>query len=126
MKATYSVRIRKWRRSMSGVAIRLRFRDGREEAWIEAPYPKTRISLAIFLHEVGHHAVGFGRFPTRAEEEYRVWLWALGTMRELGIEPDARTLRRFERSMRHAVGKAVRRGVKRLPAEMLRFLPDAA
>jgi hypothetical protein len=126
MKARYGVRVRRWRKSMSGVAFRLRHPDGREEAWIESPMPKTRISLAIFLHEIGHHAIGFSRFPTRAEEEYRVWLWALETMRSLGIEPDARTLRRFERSMQYAVGKAVRRGVKRLPADMLRFLPKVA
>lgn len=111
---------------MSGVAWRLRYPDGREESWLESPFPKTRISLAIFLHEIGHHAVGFNRFPTRAEEEYRVWVWALEKMRELGIEPDARTLRRFERSMEYAVGKAVRRGVKRLPVELVRFLPKVA
>ncbi|MFN4244356.1 MAG: hypothetical protein ACK4PI_14100 [Tepidisphaerales bacterium] len=124
MKAAYGVRVRRWRRSMSGVATRLRYPDGREEAWIESPYPKTPVSLAIFLHEIGHHAVGFGRFPTRAEEEYRVWVWALSTMRRLGIPPDQRTLRRVDRSMRHAVGKALRRGVKRLPAELTPYLPD--
>lgn len=126
MKRTYGVKVRKWRRSMSGVAWRLRFPDGRVQQWIEAPYPKTRISLAIFLHEIGHHAVGFGVYKLRCEEEYRVWVWALDKMRELGIEPDERTLRRFERSMQYAVGKAVRRGLKALPVELVRFLPKAA
>lgn len=108
---------------MSGVATRLRYPDGREEAWIEAPFPKTPVSLAIFLHEVGHHAIGFGRYGTRAEEEYHVWLWALNTMKNLGVRPDTRTLRRFERSMQHAVGKALRRGAKCLPPELTRFQP---
>ena len=126
MKLEHAVRVRRWRKTMSGVAWRLRYPDGREESWIEAPYPKTRISLSIFLHEIGHHAVGWNRFSTRAEEEYRVWVWALEKMREIGVQPDARTLRRFERSMEYAVGKAVRRGVKRLPVELIRFLPKVA
>lgn len=126
MKRAYGLRIRKWRRTMSGVAFRVRYRDGSEVAWIESPYPKTPISLSIFLHEVGHHAVGWGKFSTRCEEEYRVWLWALAKMRELGVEPDERTLRRFDRSVRYAVGKAVRRGVKRLPVDLLPYLPQAA
>lgn len=126
MKKCYDIRVRRWRKSMSGVAWRVRYSDGRVQHWIESPFPKTRISLAIFLHEVGHHAVGWGVYRLRCEEEYRVWLWALAKMRELGIEPDARTLRRFERSMQYAVGKAVRRGLKSLPVELVRFLPKAA
>ncbi len=126
MKRTYGLRVRKWRRSMSGVAFRVRYRDGTEAAYIESPLPKTPISLAIFLHEVGHHAIGFGRFRTRCEVEYRVWVWALAKMRELGIEPDARTLRRFDRSMRYAVAKAVRRGMRSIPVELVQYLQQAA
>jgi hypothetical protein len=126
MKAAYGVRVRKWRKSMSGVAWRIRYPDGRTESWIESPFPKTRLSLAIFLHEIGHHAVGWGVYRLRCEEEYRVWLWALAKMRELGIEPDARTLKRFERSMQYAVAKAVRRGVKALPVDLIPYLPKAA
>lgn len=88
--------------------------------------PRTPISLAIFLHEVGHHAVGFQRYKRRCEEEYHVWLWAIEKMRELGIEPDERVLRRFDLSMRYAVGKALRRGVKNLPESLMQFAPPEA
>jgi hypothetical protein len=47
-------------------------------------------------------------------------------MRGLGVEPDARVWRRFELSMRYAVGKAVRRGIRELPQPLLQFLPQAA
>jgi hypothetical protein len=47
-------------------------------------------------------------------------------MRKLGIEPDARVTRRFARSMQYAVGKALRRGAKRIPQLLLRFMPEAA
>ena len=47
-------------------------------------------------------------------------------MRELGIEPDARVLRRFELSMRYAVGKAERRGIKDLPELLQKFTSKAA
>lgn len=123
LKARYDIRVRKWRTSMSGCAWRVYHHDGRVINWIEAPYPKTPISLAIFLHEVGHHAIGFKRYKVRCEEEYHVWQWALKEMRRQGVEPDARVQRRFERSMEYAVGKALRRGLKHLPRPLLRFSP---
>ncbi len=122
MKRRYALRIRRWRRAMSGCAWQSRYQDGSTTNWIEAPVPRTPISLAIFLHEVGHHAVGFGRYRMRCEEEYHVWLWALQRMRELGVTPDARVARRFNLSMRYAVAKAVRRGVKQLPATLIPFV----
>jgi len=106
---------------MSGAAWRVYHDDGRAVNWIDAPIPKTPISLAIFLHEVGHHAIGFERYKRRCEEEYHVWLWALAEMRRHGIEPDARVNRRFELSMRYAVAKAMRRGIKQLPEPLRRF-----
>jgi hypothetical protein len=123
MKHRHDVRIRKWRRNMSGCAWRVYHHDGRVINWIESPYPKTPVSLAIFLHEVGHHVIGFERFKVRCEEEYHVWKWALAEMRRLGVEPDERVQRRYERSMQYAVGKALRRGLKRLPRPLLRFSP---
>src|SRR5438874_6938241 len=108
MKARYSVRVKRWRRNMSGCAWRVYYNDGRIINWIEAPLPRTPISLAVFLHEVGHHAIGFDVYEKRCEEEYYVWLWTVRTMRQLGVEPDARVHRRVELSMRYAVGKAMR------------------
>src|SRR5205085_9623408 len=109
MKLRYEIRIRRWRRAMSGCAWRVYYHDGRTINWVESPYPKTPISLAIFLHEVGHHAIGFDRYKVRCEEEYHVWLWALEQMRKMGVEPDHRVQRRFDRSMQYAVAKAIRR-----------------
>jgi hypothetical protein len=125
-KTRYDIRVRRWRASMSGAAWRVYHDDGRAVNWIEAPRPKTPISLAIFLHEVGHHAVGFERYKKRCEEEYHVWLWALSEMRRNGVPPDARVRARFDLSMRYAVGKAMRRGIKHLPATLCRFAPRPA
>ena len=126
MKRRYHVRVRRWRRNMSGCAWRVDYDDGRSVNWIEAPVPRTPISLAIFLHEVGHHAIGFERYRRRCEEEYHVWVWALDQMRALGVAPDDRVARRFELSMRYAVGKAVRRGMKELPEPLQQFAVPAA
>ncbi len=126
MKKRYDIRIHKWRSSMSGCAWRVYHHDGRVVNWIESPYPKTPISLAIFLHEVGHHAIGFQTYKKRCEEEYHVWVWAINEMRKLGVEPDARVCKRFELSMQYAVGKAMRRGLKMLPEPLNQFLPQAA
>jgi len=126
MKERFDIRIRKWRRSMSGCAWRVYFHDGRVINWIECPVPKTPISLAIFLHEVGHHAIGFHAYKRRCEEEYHAWQWALREMRAWGIEPDARVRRRIDLSMRYAVGKAMRRGIKQLPLPLHQFVAQAA
>ena len=127
MKDRYALRVRKWRRTMSGCAWRVYHHDGRVVNWIEAPVPKTPISLAIFLHEVGHHAIGFQTYKRRCEEEYHVWVWAMKQMRKFGVQPDEKVLRRFQLSMQYAVGKAVRRGIKRLPEPLEQFLvPRAA
>ena len=126
MKSRHRLRVRRWRRQMSGCAWRSRYGNGRIVNWIESPYPKTPISLAIFLHEVGHHVIGFDRFKRRCEEEYHVWLWAIDMMRRLGVEPDARVHRRFELSMQYAVNKAIRRGLKDLPVTLVRFAPAVA
>jgi len=126
MKQRYRLRVRKWRRDMSGAAWQVRYGDGRVVNWIEAPPPKTPISLAIFLHEVGHHAIGFDHDWLRCEEEYAVWNWTLEQMRAAGVEPDERTLRRVELSMRYAVGQALRRGLKKVPATLARFVTRAA
>ncbi|HVT89730.1 MAG TPA: hypothetical protein VHD56_12815 [Tepidisphaeraceae bacterium] len=126
MKRQYDLRVHRWRNNMSGCAWRVYHNDGQVINWIEAPYPRTPISLAIFLHEVGHHVIGFNTYKKRCEEEYHVWLWALNQMRELGIEPDERVKKRFDLSMRYAVGKAVRRRVKELPQTLHQFLPQAA
>jgi hypothetical protein len=124
-KSRYDVRVRRWRRNMTGCAWRVYYHDGRVINWVEAPRPRTPISLAIFLHEVGHHAIGFERYRKRCEEEYHVWQWALAEMRRVGVEPDAKVTRRYELSMRYAVDKAVRRGMKHFPEPLRAFLPGA-
>ena len=126
MKRRHEVRVHKWRRNMSGCAWRVYYHDGQTINWIEAPRPRTPLSLAIFLHEVGHHVIGFERFKKRCEEEYHVWRWAIDQMQELGVEPDEKVRKRFELSMQYAVGKALRRGIKNLPEALLQFQPKAA
>src|SRR3954470_20116845 len=108
MKRTHGLRIKRWRRNMSGCAWRVYHADGRVINWVEAPYPKTPISLAIFLHEVRHHVIGFETYCLRCEEEYHAWQWAVSAMRRFGVEPDEKVMRRVELSMRYAVDKAMR------------------
>jgi hypothetical protein len=47
-------------------------------------------------------------------------------MRELGIEPDEHVIDRFDLSMRYAVAKALRRGLKELPKPLMNFAAIAA
>ena len=121
LKRRYGVRVRRWRKNMTGCAWRVFYRDGSVINWIESPLPKTPISLAIFLHEIGHHAIGFDTYRLRCEEEFRAWEFALAEMRRAGVEPDERVERRVELSVRYAVDKAMRRGLKRVPATLQTF-----
>ena len=121
IKDRYDIRVRRWRRGMTGKAWRVYHHNGRVVNWIEAPRPKTPISLAIFLHEVGHHVIGFEKYRIRCEEEFFVWIWALNEMKRCGVEPTPAVHRRVELPMRYAVGKALRRGIKQLPQSLLQY-----
>jgi hypothetical protein len=121
--AEHSIRVRKWRRSMSGMAWQLRMSDGSVRRLLESPRPKSPMSCAIFLHEVGHHAIGFDRYKPRCLEEYHAWRWSLVAMARHGVPVTPEVEDRVVRSLRYAVGKALRRGLKALPLELAAFVP---
>jgi len=122
MLSRYGVRVRKWRKGMSGVAWELTYHDGRVVRLIEAPRPKSPMSMAIFLHEIGHHAIGFNVYKPRCLEEYHAWAFAIRAMEEQGLEVTESVRKRMRSSLKYAGEKAVRRGIKRLPDEIVRYM----
>ncbi len=125
MKATYRVRVRKWRQNSSGCAWQVQYADGTISNLIESPYPRGPMSCAIFLHEIGHHAIGLGTYRLRCLEEYHAWHWSLQMMRIRGFNVTPAVERRMAESLRYAVDKARRRGLRDLPAELCPFVRDA-
>lgn len=123
MLAKYRLHVRCWRNSLSGLATLRQFRDGRLEHWIESPYPTTPLRMAIFLHEVGHHAIGLGVHRPRCVEELRAWEWSIAAMRAFGLRTDGTVLRRFRRTMRYEVWRSMKRGMRRLPKDVEPFAP---
>ncbi|HIA72725.1 MAG TPA: hypothetical protein EYO01_08540 [Phycisphaerales bacterium] len=123
MKDTYGFRIRKWRTSMSGCAWELKDKNGNIYRMLESPYPKGPMSCAIFLHEVGHHAIGFHTYKPRCLEEYFAWEWSLAAMKANDINITANVLKRRDNALQYAVAKALRRGLKRVPVELESFIP---
>jgi hypothetical protein len=117
----HEIRVRRWRTSMSGIAWQIRYRDGRIARLIESPKPKGPMSAAIFLHEVGHHAIGFNVYRPRCLEEYHAWAFAMQQMEALGLNITDSVRRRMHSSLRYAVQKAQRRGIRQLPPELLPF-----
>jgi len=79
------------------------------------------MSWAIILHEVGHHALGIGRFSPRCLEEYHAWRWALMAMEDLGITIGDRVHERMRASLHYALAKARRRGLVTIPEELRAF-----
>lgn len=122
MLARYQVRVRKWRTSMSGIAWYVTYTNGKRQNLIEAPRPKGPMSAAIFLHEIGHHAIGFDVYKPRCLEEYHAWRWAIETMElyELNVSDSVRY--RMHQSLHYAVQKARRRGIKVIPPELTPYL----
>ena len=118
MLSEHGVRVRKWRSGTSGVAWQLAYADGRVARLIEAPRPRGPISAAVFLHEIGHHAIGFGTYKPRCLEEYYAWRFALEQMRAHGLNITPAVHRRVDGALRYAVAKARRRGLKVVPMEL--------
>lgn len=123
MKAEHDVRVVKWRKRNTGCAWQVDYEDGTTTRLIEAPYPRGPVSCAVFLHEIGHHAIGFYRYKPRCYEEYMAWKWALCTMRAEGLRITRGVDKMVDAAMRYAVAKAVRRKLKRLPVELACYLP---
>lgn len=121
MLETHGVRVKRWRKAMSGVAWEVRYRDGSTVRLIEAPRPKGPMSAAVFLHEIGHHAIGFSVYKPRCLEEYHAWAWAIRAMEESGVAVTDSVRYRMHQSLAYAVAKAKRRGLRELPAELAPF-----
>ncbi|MEC9374015.1 MAG: hypothetical protein VYC34_09230 [Planctomycetota bacterium] len=122
--AEHGIRVRKWRTSMSGVAWEVYYHDGKTVRLIESPRPRGPVSAAIFLHEVGHHAIGFYRYKPRCIEEMQAWRWSLAEMQRRNINITPRVRRRVVESLEYALHKANRRGLKRIPAELVAYLDE--
>lgn len=122
MLKTYGIRVRKWRTSMSGVAWCLTYRDGSVKRLIEAPRPRGPMSAAIFLHEIGHHAIGFNVYKPRCLEEFHAWRWSLEAMQAHGLNITDQVRWRMHASLWYAVAKALRRGIESVPTELEPFL----
>ncbi len=121
MLQSYGVRVRKWRSSMSGVAWQVHYKDGTVSRLIETPRPKGPMSCAIFLHEIGHHAIGFDAHRLRCVEEYHAWQFAIDTMERLEFNITERVRKRMHDSLRYAVQKANRRGLRQVPEILLPY-----
>lgn len=121
MLQLHGVKVRRWRKHMSGIAWEVYYRDGRVVKLIEAPRPKGPMSAAVFLHEIGHHAIGFGTYKPRCLEEYHAWTFAIDKMEQLGLNVTESVRRRMHNSLRYAVEKASRRGLRQLPPELHPF-----
>ncbi|MDF1809717.1 MAG: hypothetical protein P1U42_08485 [Phycisphaerales bacterium] len=122
MLLEYGVRVRKWRSSMSGVAWQVTYRDGSVSKLLESPKPKGPMSAAIFLHEIGHHAIGFGTYKPRCLEEFYAWKFSIDKMHELELNVTDRVHERMHDSLNYAVEKALRRGLKKIPEELLPYV----
>lgn len=122
MLATHGIKVRKWRTAMSGVAWELKYDDGSVRRYIEAPRPRGPMSVAIFLHEIGHHAIGFNRYRPRCLEEFHAWRFAIEQMEAHGLNVTASVRRRMHVSLHYAIAKARRRGLAALPVELEPFV----
>lgn len=121
MLLQHGVRVRKWRSGTSGVAWQVHYKDGTIARLIESPRPRGPMSAAVFLHEIGHHVIGFETYRPRCLEEFHAWRFALDQMEAWNIAITDSVRKRVHESLAYAVSKARRRGIKRVPAELAPF-----
>ena len=114
----HDVRVCHWRSNMSGIAW-----IGHPRRPIEAPHPRSALSFAVLAHEVGHHVLGSIR--PRWREEQLAWQFAFGQMERLGVPLTDAVRERYAASMRYALAKALRRGLREIPAELVEFVSPA-
>ena len=124
MKRIHGIRVVKWRSSTSGCAWAVSYADGTTSRLIESPYPRGPMSCAVFMHEVGHHAIGLRTYRPRCLEEFHAWRWGLDEMNARGFNVTAAVLKRRDDALKYAVEKAIRRGLQKLPVELMPFLPE--
>jgi len=117
-----SIRVRKWRSSTSGAAWQLIADSGEVTRMIESPKPRGPMSAAVFLHEVGHHAIGFDRYKPRCLEEYHAWMYSLQQMERWGIPITDQVRFRVYDCLHYALDKAKRRGLRLIPPELVPYL----
>ena len=122
----YGIRVHRWRSSMSGMAWEVQYEDGTISRLIESPKPVGPVSVSIFCHEVGHHAIGFMTYTPRCLEEYKAWEWSLTAMHAWRLNITDAVHLRIHESLWYAADKARRRGIKRMPEELLPFLQRPA
>jgi ABC-type uncharacterized transport system auxiliary subunit len=60
----------------------------------------------------------------RCEEEHLAWDWSLREMAARGFNVTDRVRKRRDDAMRYALAKAIRRGLKRVPSELVQWLPE--
>lgn len=113
----HSVCVCHWRSNMTGIAW-----IGHPARAIEAPHPKSPMSFAVLAHEVGHQSLG--KVRPRWREEQLAWQFAIDAMQSRDIPVTANVLERYSSSMRYALSKALRRGLKQIPPELVPFLTD--
>lgn len=106
---------------MSGMAWEVAYTDGTRARLIEAPRPRGPMSAAVFLHEIGHHAIGLGTYRPRCLEEYHAWAFALQQMEAMNLNVTQAVRRRVHLSLHYAVAKASRRGIAKIPPELERY-----
>ncbi|MEK6703075.1 MAG: hypothetical protein AABZ53_12485 [Planctomycetota bacterium] len=114
----HGIKIRKWRKNMSGIARQTTFTDGRVLRTLESPRPTGPMSAAIFLHEVGHHVIGFNVYKPRCLEEYHAWAYAIRELKARGFTVTEGVQTRMNKSLKYAVAKARRRGLREVPEEL--------
>jgi hypothetical protein len=120
LREKYKITVKKWRQRMTGIAYELTYRDGTIKRLISAPRPRSPVSAAIFLHEVGHHAIGFKRYESCCLEEHYVWQWTFREMEARSIPITPRVMKHFRRSMYHYVHRCRKIG-EHVPAELAHF-----
>jgi hypothetical protein len=109
-----TVRVIQIRRSLTG-------RTDVASGVMEAPVPKTRKALYVFLHECAHFALDHRRRRPVHVQEHEAEEWAHLRMREAGIAVPRSMTARAKRYVALKIRRAERRGAKTIDRKASRY-----
>lgn len=109
LAAKYHVKIRKYRKSMTGVAYF-------SSCEICTPEPKTAKSFYIFTHEVGH--IANGNIKPSCLGEYMADKFAEDSFKQYGFTIPREVKAEMNRYRAYSLAQALNRGLKNIPAEL--------
>ena len=88
---------------------------------MRVPEPKSAISLATYLHELGHHTLLSRNQKKSCLREFYAEQYSLDNLKRFGVKKNRKMVRHSNWYMSYSLGQALNRKMKDIPTEMMKY-----